>query len=38
MNIPKLRGKIVEHEMSVESVAAEIGVDRASLYRKLNDS
>lgn len=37
MNISKLKGKIVEKEMNVESLAAMIGVDRSSLYRKLNN-
>lgn len=37
MNINKLKGKIVEKEMNVESLAAIIGVDRSSLYRKLNN-
>lgn len=38
MNISKLRGKIVEREMNVESLAVAIGVDRSSLYRKLNNA
>lgn len=38
MNIPKLKGKIVEKNMNVESLAALIGVDRSSLYRKLNNA
>lgn len=37
MNINKLRGKIVENEMNVEALASKIGVDRSSLYRKLNN-
>ena len=37
MNISKLKGKIVEKEMNVEVLAAMIGVDRSSLYRKLNN-
>lgn len=36
MNINKLKGKIVEKEMNVEALADKIGVNRASLYRKLN--
>ena len=35
MNINKLRGKIVEKEMNVETLADKIGVNRATLYRKL---
>ena len=37
MNINKLKGKIVEKEMNVETLASIIGVDRSSLYRKLNN-
>lgn len=37
MNIPKLRGKIVEMGYSVESLAAEIGIDKSTLYRKLDN-
>lgn len=37
MNINKLKGKIVENEMNVEALASKIGVDRSSLYRKLNN-
>lgn len=38
MNIPKLKGKIVENGLNVESLAELIGVDRSSLYRKLNNA
>lgn len=38
MNINKLKGKIVEKEMSIETLATIIGINRASLYRKLNNS
>lgn len=37
MNIPKLRGKMVEEGYSVESLATEIGVDKSTLYRKLDN-
>lgn len=37
MNILKLRGKMVEKEMRVESLAATLEIDRATLYRKLNN-
>lgn len=37
MNVNKLKGKIVEKGLSVELLAASIGVDRSSLYRKLNN-
>ena len=35
MNINKLKGKIVEKEMNVEVLADKIGINRATLYRKL---
>ena len=38
MNIQKLKGKIVEKGFNVEALAAEIGVDKSTLYRKLNAS
>jgi plasmid maintenance system antidote protein VapI len=38
MNIAKLKAKIVEREMNVETLAGMIGVDRSSLYRKLNEA
>ena len=37
MNINRLKGKMVEGGMNVERVAEEIGMDKASLYRRLND-
>ncbi len=37
MDLQMLKGKIVENGMNVETVAAKIGVDRSSLYRKLNN-
>ena len=36
MNINKLKGKIVEKDMNVEKLAEAIGIDKSSLYRKLN--
>lgn len=38
MNVNKLKGKIVENGLSVEKLADIIGIDRSSLYRKLNNS
>lgn len=38
VNANKLRGKIVEKGISVGKVADLIGMNRSSLYRKLNDS
>lgn len=37
MDLQMLKGKIVEKGMNVETVAEKIGVDRSSLYRKLNN-
>lgn len=37
MNLQKLKAKIVERGLNVETVAEKIGVDRSSLYRKLNN-
>ena len=37
MNVQKLRGKIVEKGMNVETLAKKIGVNRSSMYRKLNN-
>ena len=38
MNLNKLRGKIVENGLNVETLANNIGLDRSSLYRKLNNA
>ncbi len=38
MNINKLKGKIVENGLNVEKLADMIGIDRSSLYRKLNNA
>ncbi len=38
MNVNKLKGKIAEKGLSVEKLAQQIGVDRSSLYRKLNNA
>ena len=35
MNILKLKGKMVETQHSVDSLAEKIGVDRSTLYRKI---
>lgn len=37
MNINKLKAKIVENGMNVEKLAELIGIDRSSMYRKLNN-
>ena len=36
VNVNKLKGKIVECGLSVQELADKIGVDKATLYRKLN--
>ncbi len=38
VNINKLKGKIIENGMNVEKLAEKIGVDRTTLYRKLNSN
>lgn len=35
MNIQKLKGKIVEMGFSREALATEIGIDKSTLYRKM---
>jgi len=37
MNINKLRGKIVENGLTIGQLAERIGIDRATLYRKMKD-
>lgn len=37
MNILKLKGKMVEQGFNVETLAMKLGVDRSTLYRKLNE-
>lgn len=37
MKIHKLKAKIVERGFNVEGLAESIGMDRSSLYRKLNN-
>lgn len=36
MNINKLKGKIVENGMSTDDIAKAMGMDRSTLYRKMN--
>lgn len=36
MNINKFKGKVVENGLSIEKVARLIGIDKSTLYRKLN--
>lgn len=37
VNVNKLKGKIVECGKSIADLADEIGVDKATLYRKMNN-
>lgn len=37
MNANKLKGKIIEKGLSVETLAKQIGVNRSSMYRKINN-
>lgn len=37
MNVNKLKGKIVSNGMNVGELAEVIGIDKSSLYRKLNN-
>lgn len=37
MNINKLRGKIAENGWTIADLAARIGVDKATLYRKIKE-
>jgi plasmid maintenance system antidote protein VapI len=37
MKLDLLKGKIVANGMNVEKLAESIGINRASLYRKLNN-
>jgi len=36
VNVNKLKGKIVEKDISIEKLADKIGIDRSTLYRKIN--
>ena len=38
MDINKLKGKLVEKQVNVETLASMIGVDRSSMYRKFNNA
>lgn len=37
VNVNKLKAKIIEKGLNVTIVAERIGIDRSSLYRKLNN-
>lgn len=36
MNVAKLRGKIVEKGLNIEKTANIVGINRTSMYRKMN--
>jgi plasmid maintenance system antidote protein VapI len=36
MNIPKLKGKMVECGINPDNMAKIMGIDRSTMYRKLN--
>jgi DNA-binding Xre family transcriptional regulator len=38
VNVNKLKGKIVERGMNVSELAEQIGIDSATLYRKLSNN
>ena len=38
MKLDLLKGKIVANGMNVEQLAKSIGINRASMYRKLNNA
>lgn len=37
INVNKLKGKIIENNMTVESLASKMNIDRSTLYRKLKN-
>lgn len=37
VNVNKLKGKIVEKGLNIEQLAEKIGIDRATMYRKLRN-
>ena len=38
VNVDKLKGAMTERRMNVETLAKMLGMDRATLYRKLNQA
>lgn len=38
INIPKLKGKIVEKGMSIKELAKEINVESSTLYRRMSNN
>lgn len=37
MDVRKLKAKVIERGMNVETLAAKLGVDRSTMYRKLGE-
>ena len=37
VNVNKLKGKMVENEMSVAMLSEKIGLDKSNFYRKMNN-
>lgn len=38
VNVNKLKGKMAENQINVAELAAKIGIDKATLYRKINSN
>lgn len=36
VNVNKLKGKIVENDLTIEKLAGIIGIDKSTLYRKIS--
>jgi hypothetical protein len=37
VDVPKLKGKIVEQELDMRTLAEKIGMDKSTFYRKINN-
>lgn len=38
INVPKLKGKMVERGVTTEDLAKQLGIDRTTLYRKFKNN
>lgn len=38
MNVNKLKAKVVEKGINIETLASKLGISNATMYRKLNNS
>lgn len=38
VNINKLKGKIIENGLTISTLAEKLGIDRATLYRKMSNN